>query len=92
MSPSPPCAAFVLALALTGCLEVIDHTPPGACATDEDCACDLECYVPEGQDLHVCGARRSNVCDANHLCTPPALCHAITRDGGQCGFSACQTR
>lgn len=80
------------ALALAGCLEVVDHTPRDACSTDDDCPCEADCYVPDGESLHRCQPRRTPTCIADHDCVPPVLCHSVARDGGLCGYRSCGAR
>ncbi len=84
-------AGCALALALAGCLEVVDHTPRDACSTDDDCPCEAECYVPEGESLLRCQPRRSMTCTVDHDCVARVLCHSVSRDGGLCSYRTCRT-
>ena len=86
-------AALILTLLLAGCLDVIDHTPPGVCASDDDCACGEDCSVVDA-GLRFCGARVTHGCSIDHDCqTRPDAgphCLELHRDGGACGYRICQ--
>ena len=86
----------MLAALLTGCLEVVEHAPVGACNLDSDCGCNLECQVTDaGDDFRRCGPRLSHGCTIDHDCAARpdsgfSHCLAVTRDAGDCGYKICQ--
>jgi hypothetical protein len=85
-------AALILCVLLGACLEVVDHTPPGACGRDDECPCGQDCSVADA-GLHFCGARVTHSCTDDHDCTStgrPPHCIELSRDGGGCGYLVCQ--
>jgi|CXWL01.1.fsa_nt_gi hypothetical protein len=82
--------ALMLSLAFSGCLEIVEHTPAGACSADHDCPCGHECYPPDGSVISMCGAARHVTCIDNHACSTPATCQHVVRDGGVCPNSYCR--
>jgi hypothetical protein len=88
-------AALILlvTLLLGGCLEIVDHTPVGACESNADCPCGQDCSVSDA-GFHFCGARVTHGCIDSHDCqTQPDAgpqCRELHRDGGGCGYLVCQ--
>lgn len=84
-------AALMLTLLLVGCLEVIEHAPPGACERDADCPCGQDCSVADA-GFRFCGARVTHGCLQHHDCMihDAGHCVELVRDGGGCGFLICQ--
>lgn len=85
-------AALIFALLFAGCLEVIEHTPAGTCASDSDCPCGQDCSVTDA-GFHFCGTRVTHSCIDDHDCAStgrPPHCLEQVRDGGGCGYLVCQ--
>jgi hypothetical protein len=84
---------MLAALFLSGCFEVIDHTPVASCARDSDCACGTDCYVADGGDLPTCGPHIRTTCasgaDCHNSDAGPSCLHLV-RDGGACNYLQCQ--
>ncbi len=82
-------ALIILCVTVSGCLEVVDHTPEGACNVDDDCRCGQECSVRDA-GVPRCGPRLTHTCAAQHDCALPTHCSEVMRDGGACGYLICQ--
>ena len=85
-------AALISLLLLTGCLEIVEHTPSGYCLRDDDCPCGQDCDVDAGT-YQQCGPRITHSCSIDHDCTStnrPPHCLELVRDGGHCGYLICQ--
>ena len=85
-------ALISLMLAAAGCLDVVEHTPPGACLRDDECPCGQDCIADAGAFLQ-CGMRVAHGCTIDHDCTStgrPPHCLELVRDAGHCGYLVCQ--
>jgi hypothetical protein len=83
-------ALIILSIGLGACLEVIEHTPAGACAVDADCPCGQDCSIRDA-GIPLCGPRITHGCTGNHDCPAahPHCTHPV-RDGGACTYLVCE--